>query len=492
MYIFRNAKRFSGSVFAMITLLAFYQTSQAVVIVGTDFTGRTVSGNTASNITWALDGIADPGDLTSIGGPGLFDTANAQGHFAPDRNVGNEGPWSTNIPLILTGSGGTVESVDLDWQHFTNTGAFQGPSRSVDWTATLSGSSSGVLATVTNANVSGTSGLETLTFSGPVSLTNAENYNLEIIAAGSNTTGNNTGLDAIAINGTSVSGPPPPPTYKDAVLASGAFAFFQLDESSGNTATNMGTVGAPLNGTHNNAGGFTFATPGLVPNGENLSLTGDGSTGGGGTEVRLPDNSQLNTAAFNNKSVSIWFNAPDIGTTRQVLYEQGGNTRGMNIYLEEVNGVDTLFMGAWNLAESNWPVTFAQIEVVEGQDHNAVFVLEGNPDGNAGTDDGSIFGYLDGNLLQVLGGAGQLRSHGDDAGIFGIHTNARFADGSTAGNGLNFMGTIDDLALWNIALSQQQVSDLFAAAQPAVPEPTTATLGLIGLAGLMVRRRRAA
>ncbi len=67
--------------------------AMADVIASTDFTGRTVSGNTAGNITWTVGGIQDPGDLTWVlegGGPtttSLFDTANAQGHFAPDLNI---------------------------------------------------------------------------------------------------------------------------------------------------------------------------------------------------------------------------------------------------------------------------------------------------------------------------------------------------------------------------------------------------------------------
>jgi len=225
-----------------------------------------------------------------------------------------------------------------------------------------------------------------------------------------------------------------------------------------------------------------------------VSLTGNGSASGGGTEVRLPDNALLNTGTYDNKTVSIWFNAPDIGTTRQVLFEQGGNTRGMNIYLEEVNGVDMLFMGAWNLAESNWPVTFVALQVTEGEDHNAVMVLQGNPDLDANTNDGAIFGYLDGLLIQGAGGAGVLRNAGDDAGLFGIHTNARFADNSTVSDGLNFLGTIDELALFNIAMDRDEIAALFAASavsQP-VPEPTTALLAMLGMGGLALRRRRAA
>lgn len=187
------------------------------VVLSTDFGGRTVSGKTASNITWTTTGVQNPGDLTWVlegGGPtntNLFDTANAQGHFAPDLNVGNEGPWSVDVPLVVA-SGYTsisLASIDLDWQHFNNAGAFQSVSRLVDWTATVTGSLSGQIGTASAANVGGISGLETLTFTSPLLLPAGESYVLNIRAAGSNGDGNNTGLDGFTLNGSANAIPEP-------------------------------------------------------------------------------------------------------------------------------------------------------------------------------------------------------------------------------------------------------------------------------------------
>ena len=217
---------------ATILLSSLATSAHAVAIVSTDFSGRTVAGATASNILWTTNGVADPGDLTAVpvgGGTfgGLFDTGNAQGHFAPDRNTGNEGPWSTTIPLVLTTAQVQLVDLELDWQHFNNSGAFQGVSRSVDWTVTVTGSVSGVVGTETALNVTGTSGLETLTFGAPLVLNNTETFDVEILAEGSNATGNNTGLDAVTLNGEIIAveptGTPEPSTF---VLASlGLLAF---------------------------------------------------------------------------------------------------------------------------------------------------------------------------------------------------------------------------------------------------------------------------
>lgn len=193
---------------SVLGLLVALQPSPAAgdIILSTGFTGRTVSGKTASDITWTTLGVADPGDLTWVqegGGPtntGLFDTANAQGHFAPDMNIDNEGPWSVTIPLTLTTPEITLDDVALDWQHFDNGGRFQGPSRNADWTVSLTGSSSGLIDTVTALNVSGTSGIETLTFTVPLVLADTETYGLKIFVTGGGS-GNNTGLDGVTVNG---------------------------------------------------------------------------------------------------------------------------------------------------------------------------------------------------------------------------------------------------------------------------------------------------
>lgn len=199
----RTALIFAAATALVICLPA---ASHAAIILSTDFTGRTVSGNTASDITWTTDGVADPGDMTAVDVnatgalAGLYDTANAQGHFAPNLNTDNEGPWSTSITLNLTVSTISLEDVVLDYQHFSNSGAFQTAGRLVNWTATVTGSVSGELDSVKVNGTSSTSGIETIPFDTPLILTSGESYEVVILAEGSGP-GNNTGLDGLTLNG---------------------------------------------------------------------------------------------------------------------------------------------------------------------------------------------------------------------------------------------------------------------------------------------------
>lgn len=88
--------------------VSLFSVSEGEVLLATGFTARTVAarpGLTVGGIQWTSRGVDNPGDLTvrnEVPGalPGLFDTADSQGHLAPDKNVGNEGPWSVDLPAV--------------------------------------------------------------------------------------------------------------------------------------------------------------------------------------------------------------------------------------------------------------------------------------------------------------------------------------------------------------------------------------------------------
>ncbi|MDP4612068.1 MAG: sulfatase-like hydrolase/transferase [Opitutales bacterium] len=181
----------------------------ADVLLSTDFAGRAISGATASNITWSFYGFQDPGDLTVTNEApgaltGLFTTSEADDHFAVEKNIETVGPWSVSIPLVLTVDSVVLESVELDWQHFNGSGAKQGANRIAEWTASVTGSVSGLVASVTQSTASANTGILELNFSSAANLTNAETWTLKLYVDGVTNFGNNTGLDALSLQGVEV------------------------------------------------------------------------------------------------------------------------------------------------------------------------------------------------------------------------------------------------------------------------------------------------
>jgi hypothetical protein len=191
-------------------LSAMALTSHAAVILSTDFSGRTVSGTTASNITWTTDGVSDPGSSLTVDNVvlethngNLFNTANAAGHFAPANNVGNGGIWETSFTINVTGAPIQLSDIELGWNNFTGAGAFQNTLRSVQYTVTVLGNTSAT--TVSGSFISdlvlGVAGGYTNSIALPITIDSSESWTFTIRAEeGIEDFGNNTGLNSITLN----------------------------------------------------------------------------------------------------------------------------------------------------------------------------------------------------------------------------------------------------------------------------------------------------
>jgi hypothetical protein len=115
--------------------LSFGSVAYSATILSTDFDGRTISGNTASNINYVTNGVADPGDL-SADFP-LFDTPDTSDLFAVQRNLHTQGPWVVDIPITVGSQDIQLDQISLDAFIFSGAGGTQLNSRDYDMTIEL-------------------------------------------------------------------------------------------------------------------------------------------------------------------------------------------------------------------------------------------------------------------------------------------------------------------------------------------------------------------
>ena len=207
---------------------------------------------------------------------------------------------------------------------------------------------------------------------------------------------------------------------------------WNFDSSSGNTVDDVAD-GDSINDQATLVNGAQLVSGGQSGQALSLDGTNDYVSVGSSTEI----NSYSGT--ISSRTISLAFK-PAPGNTlanRQFLFEEGGATNGLNIYIEN----NTLYMGAWS-ESTGWNGTWLQTDITgldPSQWHNVALVLDG--------DNGKIKGYFNDTLLGS--GYGEpVSSHastyiGAQIGSSKIHT------GDLSSSGYYFEGLIDDVQIHN-------------------------------------------
>ncbi len=219
------------------------------------------------------------------------------------------------------------------------------------------------------------------------------------------------------------------------ILDDGPVGYWDLNEIAGTTIDNQGSEGANIDGT--TTGGPSLGGPALYAGG-GASIDFDGNNDG----INIPDSAFINTGTYTEKTVELVFNADDT-LSRQVLYEEGGQTHGFTIYIDGglvyVTGEHD---GQWVDANINAPI-------VTGQTYHVAFVFD--------RDANSFEGFLDGvSMGSVTVNNQTFPSHSGNVGIGFAPDGVQFHDGDQGG-GFNFDGRISDVAVYTTALSASQI-----------------------------------
>jgi hypothetical protein len=173
--------------------------------------------------------------------------------------------------------------------------------------------------------------------------------------------------------------------------------------------------------------------------------------------LKIADNNRMNTApgGQSKRTIIVAFRTGTDITSRQVIFEEGGGARGLNIYLE----AGTLYIGGWNLpnddATTPWPYTSVQTPITANSPYFAI--LQFDFDDILAT--GEVRGSLNGTDLGVLAGAGKLFTHPGDIGLGAMNQGACYDDGTCpGGTDYYFDGYIAEFISGNIVYNQARLN----------------------------------
>ncbi|MEM7028701.1 MAG: FG-GAP-like repeat-containing protein [Chloroflexota bacterium] len=241
--------------------------------------------------------------------------------------------------------------------------------------------------------------------------------------------------------------------YPNVVLSDNPTAFWRLSDA-GNIARNLGSVGSVIDGTYQNG---TTLGDGLIWQDPSLGANFDGVD----DHILIPNDSGLSGETI-AKTVELWFKtAPNLqpgdnGPRTYMLYEQGHSGHGVNLFVRAFDTGDEINYILVVTVAGTGNKTTRTVAVIEADTiyHTALV-----------HDQGRLTVYLDGEaIFDDTGYASKIENHND-------------GDIRIGGNGgtlitiweetalFPFHGTIDDVAVYNHALSADRVSAHYSACQ---------------------------
>ena len=164
--------------------------------------------------------------------------------------------------------------------------------------------------------------------------------------------------------------------------------------------------------------------------------------------VALPDAPEINETPRDERSIEAWFKVDDktINTRKQVIFEEGGGTNGLNLYVFD----GALYVGAWSEGTGFAGEWLQTSSIQSGTWHHVALVY----------DKGSSFtGYLDGSAFGSVGVSSTMDSHSGDVAFGRMQNNTKFHDGNANGDGHELKGSIDEGRVWNAVRTQSQIQN---------------------------------
>jgi hypothetical protein len=185
--------------------------------------------------------------------------------------------------------------------------------------------------------------------------------------------------------------------------------------------------------------------------------------------VHIPDAATVNLSTHQNRTVVAVFKCDDVyKTDKQVVYEEGGTTRGLTIYIHQ----GLVYAGGWNLSDytPEWTGTFLSAPISSNAWYTVAMVVR---DCIAAQEDDKFEMWMNGELVGIGPGA-ELRRRSDDCAIGYHNSQVKFHDGNVSYTGSYFEGIVDEIWMINAALTLVELGGFVDKVWPYAFGPTPA------------------
>lgn len=169
--------------------------------------------------------------------------------------------------------------------------------------------------------------------------------------------------------------------------------------------------------------------------------------------MTFSDHPELNTGGpYDDKVIFVVFRSSGNISDKQVIYEQGGKRRGLNIYLMD----GQIYFNAWNRrnddngATSPWNPVYVAAPISANTNYVAVLRFSYT--------NKRVSAYLQGQLVGETLGLGRLFSHSGNVAIGGVHGSTFYHDGTS--DRTYFNGHISEFIKYNGALEDGELQGL--------------------------------
>lgn len=221
----------------------------------------------------------------------------------------------------------------------------------------------------------------------------------------------------------------------------------------GDRSNDVGASSADLSATNGSAGNRPLLNSSYF--GNRAGLLFDGSD----DNLSPPNNAILNTSSYTEKSFAIVFRTGSTTSGLQVMYEQGGGTRGYQLSIK--NG--DLYAFTWNNAEWGSGNQYKSINLGSVETNTSYILIASHDATDASLVNKVWEANVNGGAITTQSSVDFQRAHSGGAEI-GEEDGTR--DPETTGNnpagGNNFNGFIGEFVSWNNALSTTDFSNIYA------------------------------